>query len=258
MLSLTSEDMTAFAYADPDAVRAKSEKALNLWVGVTSPLWAPFFATTAFGVGLWSLSQGWKRWSDASTALPNVFDSLMSSAATPQVTSTDVAGTVQNMVDDGIIAPIQAAGNAVKAAGDAVTPQAARVAEALETASDTATQKIPEAVNTATDTVATAAKTATDTAEKTADTTVKAAEDTVKTTADTAKSVADTTAHAAKAATHTTKTAVADATDEMTSAAVDTVNKTALASKSATAAAADTAVAAADSTAAATPRKPKK
>lgn len=60
MLSMTDAD-TTISFATPDDVRQASEKAFHIWVGAFSPLWAPFMAATAAGLGFWSMSQAAQR-----------------------------------------------------------------------------------------------------------------------------------------------------------------------------------------------------
>ncbi len=61
MVGLTSIDTREVSFATPEEFRDASQKALNFWVGAMSPLWAPFWAATAFGVGIWTVGQGLKR-----------------------------------------------------------------------------------------------------------------------------------------------------------------------------------------------------
>jgi len=61
MLSMTNADTPKVGFATPDDVRLASERALNIWLGAFSPLWAPFVAATATGLGFWSMSQAMKR-----------------------------------------------------------------------------------------------------------------------------------------------------------------------------------------------------
>jgi hypothetical protein len=155
MLSLTSDDMPNFTYATPEEMRGAQEKALNLWVGATSPLWAPFWLSSAVGIGLWAWGQGFRRVQETVAAIPDSFKAL-SDGTTP----TDVQGTVQNMVDDGVIAPIQTAGKAIQDVTAAVTPspqavadQVKSVADQVKTATDEATVKAGALGHAATSTV---------------------------------------------------------------------------------------------------------
>ncbi len=133
MLSLTSDDMPNFTYASPEETRAAQEKALNLWVGATSPLWAPFWLASTVGVGLWAAGQSFKRAQEAISAVPASFG-----AWTGVASPTDVAGTVQTMVDDGLIAPMQAAGKAIQDMTTAVTPSPQAIADQMKTVGDEA------------------------------------------------------------------------------------------------------------------------
>jgi hypothetical protein len=125
MLSLTHDDMPNFTPSSPEDVREAQKKALNLWVGAMSPLWAPFWLASTVGIGVWAVGQGFKR---AHTAIGTV----------PEPLSTDVAGTVQNMVDAGVIAPIQAAGKAIEDMTAAVTPSPQAIADQIKATSDDA------------------------------------------------------------------------------------------------------------------------
>ena len=131
MLSLTSDDMPNFTYASPEEMRGAQEKALNLWVGASLPLWAPFWLASAFGVGVWALGQGFKR---AQGAIGAGFEPPVGAAV--QNSATDVAGTVQNMVNDGVIAPMQAAGQTIQDMTTAVTPSPQTVVEPIKTTDD--------------------------------------------------------------------------------------------------------------------------
>jgi hypothetical protein len=44
----------------PDDVKKASERMMNLWMGAMSPLWAPFWAASSFGVGMWALARNVK------------------------------------------------------------------------------------------------------------------------------------------------------------------------------------------------------
>lgn len=44
----------------PDDVKKASERMVNLWMGAMSPLWAPFWAASSFGVGMWALARNVK------------------------------------------------------------------------------------------------------------------------------------------------------------------------------------------------------
>jgi hypothetical protein len=137
MLSLTSDDMPNFTYATPEEMRGAQEKALNLWVGATSPLWAPFWLSSAVGVGLWAWGQGLRQIQETVGAIPDSLKALGNGVAT-----TDVQGTVQNMVNDGVIAPIQAAAKAIQDVTEAVTPSPEAIAEQIKAAVDDVTPPV--------------------------------------------------------------------------------------------------------------------
>ena len=175
MLSLTSDDMPNFTSASPEEMRGAQEKALNLWVGATSPLWAPFWLASAFGIGFWAFGQSFKR---AQGAIGAGFEASPEALAI-QSHATDVAGTVQNMVDDGVIAPMQTAGQAIQDMTAAVTPSPeALIPEVLapeafvdqiKAAGDDATAKAEELGHAATSTVDKATERAVEQAETQAD-----------------------------------------------------------------------------------------
>jgi hypothetical protein len=173
MLSLTSDDMPNFTYASPEEMRGAQEKALNLWVGATSPLWAPFWLASAVGVGLWSLGQGFRRFEEALRATPESLTVWASGGG-----ATDVAGTVQTMVDDGVITPMQTAGKALQDMGKAVTPSPKAVADQMKAAGDGITAKTVDAAHAATRTVDKATNRAVEQAEVQADAAADVADDT--------------------------------------------------------------------------------
>ena len=160
MLSLTSDDMPNFTYASSEEMRGAQEKALNLWVGATLPLWAPFWLASAFGVGLWTLGQGFKR---AQLALGTGPETAVGEAI--QSSATDVAGTVQNMVDDGVIAPMKAAGQAIQDITTAVTPSPQALVDQIKSAGDAATAQAEDLGQAATSTVDKATERAVEQAE---------------------------------------------------------------------------------------------
>ena len=54
----------------PEDVRKASERMMNLWLGAMSPLWAPFWAASSFGVGVWAVSHNLKPAEGLLTELP--------------------------------------------------------------------------------------------------------------------------------------------------------------------------------------------
>ena len=60
MLSMEM-DAPNVTLATPEEFKDASQKMVNIWVGAMSPLWAPFWAATAFGVGVWAWGQGFKN-----------------------------------------------------------------------------------------------------------------------------------------------------------------------------------------------------
>ncbi len=57
-MSTFTDTSVRISLATPEDIRDLSQKSLHLWVGATSPLWAPFWAAASFGVGIWALGQG--------------------------------------------------------------------------------------------------------------------------------------------------------------------------------------------------------
>lgn len=57
-MSTFTDTSVRISLATPEDIRDLSQKSLHLWVGATSPLWAPFWAAASFGVGAWALGQG--------------------------------------------------------------------------------------------------------------------------------------------------------------------------------------------------------
>ena len=170
MLSLTSDDMPNFTRHTPEEIRSAQQKALNLWVGATSPLWAPFWLASAVGLGLWSLGQGFRRFEGTLRTVPGA--PLDSGAA------TDVAGTVQTMVDDGVIAPIQATGKAIEDMTSAATPSPQAIAEQMKATGDEVAAQATDAAHAATGMVDKATTRAVEHAEAQADAAADIAEDT--------------------------------------------------------------------------------
>ncbi len=54
----------------PESLKSASQQALNIWVGAMSPLWAPFWAATSFGLGAWMVSQSLTRTEDMMKGMP--------------------------------------------------------------------------------------------------------------------------------------------------------------------------------------------
>ncbi len=168
MLSLTSDDMPNFTRHTPEEIRGAQQKALNLWVGAISPLWAPFWLASAVGVGLWSLGQGFRRFEGTLRIVPGAtLDS-----------GTDVAGTVQTMVDDGVIAPIQATGKAIEDMTSAATPSPQAIADQMKSTGDAVTAQVADTAHAATGMVDKATTRAVEQAEAQVDAAEDIADDT--------------------------------------------------------------------------------
>ncbi len=169
MLSLTSDDMPNFTRHTPEEIRGAQQKALNLWVGAISPLWAPFWLASAVGVSLWSLGLGLRRFEESLRTA--------SAASIDSGAATDVAGTVQTMVDDGVIAPIQATGKAIADMTSAATPSPQAIADQMKSTGDEVTAQAVEAAHAVTEGGDTATTRAVEQAEAQVDTQADAADD---------------------------------------------------------------------------------
>jgi hypothetical protein len=130
----TYSDTVRISLATPDDIRELAERNLHLWVGASSPLWAPFWTAASFGIGLWSLGQAMARTMgdtiydrDVSLALkwPG-FEALPKPVdAHPLEPTSEIVEKTADIVED-----------VVAAAGDAVEKTEAVAAEAAETAVD--------------------------------------------------------------------------------------------------------------------------
>lgn len=78
--NVTQTSPLAGAFASSEDFREASEKFSYLWIGAFSPLWAPFFAATSFGLGGWALLNALSagRQNSAFGALPRSFTDALS------------------------------------------------------------------------------------------------------------------------------------------------------------------------------------
>lgn len=73
MPSLTpTETLPLFSAASPQDIRQASERMMQFWAGALLPLWTPFWAASAFGIGAWSLSRSLDRAGLLNADLPKV------------------------------------------------------------------------------------------------------------------------------------------------------------------------------------------
>ncbi len=229
MFSMTNSE-TEISLATPEDVRQASEKALHIWVGALSPLWAPFFAATATGLGLWSMGQAvrrsagfsnlaaeaigpgthlfarwpgfalpftrpWNRtWGAVAEKAEEISEAEFNSLAAPLQLVFEGEAKLEAVIDDAITTTPDNI--------EALTPQVNDLFSAAETNSRAPAQAVTKA------------------AETIVETTEKAA-DTIEKTSDTGTEVAETAVRAAK-----TQTAKAvDAVAKSTEAIADTTEK---------------------------------
>jgi len=271
MLSMTDAD-TTISFATPDDVRQASEKAVNIWVGALSPLWAPFLAATAAGLGFWSMSQAMKRGLgfagiEGLTPDTHLFARWPGFAlpfATPWSKdwgmTAEEADRIAELTHDSLSAPIQIAFEAEEKLEQAIEEAIATAHESLDLLTPKADDlfTVAETANAVpTQAVGTAAEAVVETAEKTGD----AATEVAKTTVKAAKRAADTAAEVTKTAAEAGKTQAAktaDAVARSTKAAIDPVSETPVVPAVAEATAEKLPLPLADVSPALAPRKPKK
>ncbi len=210
MLSMTDADTTV-SFATPDDVRLASEKAFHIWLGAFSPLWAPFMAATATGLGFWSATQIMKRslgFASAEMLTPDThlfaqWPGFALPLATPWTRSwgetAEEADRIAELTHDSLSAPIQIAFEAEEKLEEAIEEAIASAHETVDvlmpkaddlfSAAETANRATAQAV---TETAAVAAEAV----ENTADASVNLAEE----TADKAATAVDTGAEAAETA----------------------------------------------------------
>lgn len=225
MLSVTDADTRKISVATPDDVRLASEKAFNIWLGAFSPLWAPFMAATATGLGFWSMSQAFKRsmgFTSLETFTPDAhlfakWPGFALPFATPFATpwskgwgeAAEEADHISEVAYEALSAPMQIAFEAEEKLDAAIDEAIATAQEGLAEAKSTTEDlfSVAETVNRApAEAVTKAAETVAETTEKTAD----AATEVAKATSRTAEKAVDTSAKV----TETTAKAVIDPVTE--------------------------------------------
>lgn len=112
----TYSDTVRISLATPDDIRELAERNLHLWVGASSPLWAPFWTAASFGIGLWSLGQAMARTMgdtiydrDVSLALKWPGFEALPKPVEPQLLAGDVVEKAADIVEDTVAATIDAA-----------------------------------------------------------------------------------------------------------------------------------------------------
>lgn len=112
-----TSDTPQFGFAAPEDLKQASERAVNLWVGVMSPLWLPFLAASSFGVGAWALTRGL---------------STLPGSGTPWLRSDFLPGAVDELA----AAPAETVAEIEKALDVAAKPVAAATEKAAEAVID--------------------------------------------------------------------------------------------------------------------------
>ncbi len=60
MFSLTQDSDATTVWA-PEDVRQTTEKVMNFWAGALSPYWAPFWAASGLGLGVWAAGRAFRQ-----------------------------------------------------------------------------------------------------------------------------------------------------------------------------------------------------
>ena len=231
MLSMTDAETPKVSFATPDDVRLASEKAFNIWLGAFSPLWAPFLAATATGLGFWSATQVMRRglgftnlevrpdaylfakwpgfelpfvtpwskgWGEAAEEADHISEVAYEALSAPMQIAFDAEEKLDAAIDEAVASIHQSL--------DQVTPKADDLFAAAETGNYAPNQAVTRTAETTTET----AKEAGDDAVEAVTKTARVAEESADTGAEVAK-VATKTARdqAEKAATATVKAAKA-------------------------------------------------
>jgi hypothetical protein len=271
MLSMTDAETPKVSFATPDEVRQASEKAFNIWLGAVSPLWAPFLAATAAGLGFWSMSQAVRRglgftslemtpdahlfakwpgfalpfatpwskgWGEAAEEADHISEVAYEALSAPLQIAFEAGEKLEAAIDEAIAAAHESL--------DVVTPKTSDLFSAAETADRAPAEAVTKAAGTIAETTEKTADAAVEVTSKTARTAEKAAE--------TATKAAETTAKAAVDQTEKTATAVT----KSARAVIDPVTETPVVPSVAEATAEKLPLPLADVSPALTPRKPKK
>jgi hypothetical protein len=118
----TYTDTVRISLATPDDIRDLTERNLHLWIGASSPLWAPFWTAASFGVGLWSLGQAMAR-----TMGDTIYD-------------RDVSLALKWPGFEALPKPVESPVDEGKPAADIVEKTAGSTAEAVRTAATVAAE----------------------------------------------------------------------------------------------------------------------
>ncbi len=139
MSTMTQTESPTYSFATPDDVKQLSQKALNIWVGAMSPLWAPFWAASSFGLGVWALTQSLTK-AEGLRDLPLASQwpgfsgtwakEALQVVADPVAAATEVVEPVAETVSEAVA---EAPTKAVEAV-EAVAEEPAKAVEAVETA----------------------------------------------------------------------------------------------------------------------------
>jgi len=202
----TYSDTVRISLATPDDIRELAERNLHLWVGASSPLWAPFWTAASFGIGLWSLGQAMARTMgdtiydrDVSLALKWPGFEALPKPIEPQLPADEVVETTADIVEDSVGATSDAVEKAETLIAEAAetitdtglsTAQAAPVAELAEEAQEVVQNTMTDTVESATETVNQTQDAAADAVETMASETSAAASASAKASAQLAKKAA--------------------------------------------------------------------
>ncbi len=132
LLTATETEALRFTAPSLDETRQASEKALNLWVGASLPLWAPFFAAASAGIGAWAMVRTWQRGEAFVREMPLSAGWLKSdllpegvadmAAEAPVVAAAEVAETVAETTAPVADAVTEATAPVVETAAEAIEP----------------------------------------------------------------------------------------------------------------------------------------
>lgn len=112
MLSLSQDD-TLWA---PEDVRQTTEKVMNFWTGALSPYWAPFWAASGLGLGVWAAGRAFMQGDALLQELPLA---MRWPGFMPLWGQKDF---IPETLDDVIAAPVVAVAETVKAAEKVAEP----------------------------------------------------------------------------------------------------------------------------------------
>ncbi len=116
-----------------DEARQSWEKAANLWVGASLPLWAPFFAAASVGIGAWAVVRTWQRGEDLARQLPLAGGWLKSDLLPESVAETvDTTVALATEAAETVEPIVTAVGATVTQTVEAPAVMAAEIAETVE------------------------------------------------------------------------------------------------------------------------------